>query len=113
MNYDLNQYLTTDIPAFGKLIDAIRELTAAGLLKWSNPAESDFATLRLTIRDQFHSPQYNCAAVGIQMDRPKVAMGRPTLVVDVDHLLVAGIEAANLNTVTNELPREEWTGVTK
>jgi hypothetical protein len=97
----MKEYITSEVPAFGKLIAAIQELTEAGVFKWRNHVDKDSATLRLTIIGQMWSPAYNRDAVDVVVGG-YFPSGRK--MPNYSALLVAGDEAEKLNALLHTYP---------
>jgi hypothetical protein len=93
----MQELISSDVPAFGKLIEAIRELTEAGNLKWENPWDADCATLRFNITGQMRSPVHKRGAVAIWVG------GYPSAGAN-SVCIVAGDEAEKLNAVLRSYP---------
>lgn len=96
-----DEYITSEVPAFGKLVEAIRELTEAGLFRWRNHVDSDHTTLRLKIFGLMRSPEYNRGAVGIEVGGYRTLGGYETKVKmpNYSFAIVAGDEPEKLNAI--------------
>jgi len=102
----MKEYLASEKPAFGKLIEAIQELTEAGLIKWRNRVDKDCPTLQLNIIGRMRSPAYNRDAIGIEVGVYYTTQGQKTRVKMSNYSvsIVAGDEAHKLNTLLRTYP---------
>ena len=102
----MKEYITSEVPAFGKLIAAIHELTEAGVFKWRNHVDKDCPNLRLNIIGGMRSPAYNRGAVAVEVGGYYTVGGLPTgaKMPNNSMSLVAGDEAEKLNSFLRIYP---------
>ena len=102
----MKEYITSETPTFGKLIEAIQELTESGVIKWRNRVDKDCPTLQLSITGEMRSPQYNRGAVCIEVGVYHTNQGQKTRIKMPNYSasIVAGDEADKLNKFLETYP---------
>ena len=101
----MEEYSTSEVPAFGQLIKGILELTKAGVIKWRNHVDKDRATLRLTILSGMRCSK-GPSAVAVEVGGNFIVEGHDTGVgmPNYSDSFVAGDETKELNAFLRTYP---------
>ncbi|MGA8736741.1 MAG: hypothetical protein WB558_22690 [Terriglobales bacterium] len=101
----MEEYNTSEVPAFEQLIKGILELTKAGVIKWRNHEDQDRATLRLNIHAGMRCSK-GPSAIGAEVGGNFVVEGHDTGIGMPNYSLsiVAGDEAKELNVFLRTYP---------
>jgi len=101
----MNEYSTSEVPAFGQLIKAILESTKAGVIKWRNHMDKDCATLRLTILSGMRCSK-GPSAVAVEVGGNFMVEGHDTGIgmPNYSASFVAGDETKELNVLLRTYP---------
>jgi len=101
----MNEYSTSEVPAFAQLVSGILELTKAGVIKWRNHVDKDCALLRLTILSGMRCSK-GPSAVAVEVGGNFMVEGHDTGIgmPNYSASFVAGDETKELNVLLRTYP---------
>ena len=65
----VKQYSTTEVPALGRLLAAVEELSEAGIIKWRNHVDQTMAHLQLHLTNDWRSEKDDRSGIHIVVSR--------------------------------------------